>query len=201
MYPPRRLALVLVGALLSTFAGSARAETPLPSDARADHVRVAALGGVGFPELLSVEGLVQLERRVAVGLEYGALPKLTLGNVEIRSWALAGDARIFPWRGGPFFLGLRAGYQHLDASASVSVAALTLSGTATVNTWFLNPRMGFFWSWSLLTVGVDAGAQVPVTVDTSSSLPGSAGDTVTSTAQSFGGTILPTVSVRMGFVL
>ncbi|HEY3254273.1 MAG TPA: hypothetical protein VGJ91_10005, partial [Polyangiaceae bacterium] len=95
-------------------AGSAEAAR---SDKRTDHLRLGALVGVGFPRPLAIEGIVKLERALAFGLEYSTQPRITVSEVSFASWAVAGSARFFPLR-GPFFVGMRAGRQHLNAQAS-----------------------------------------------------------------------------------
>src|SRR4051794_26909559 len=65
-----------------------------------DPLRIGAIAGVGFPRPLAIEALVKIEGVVALGLEYSLLPKTTLGGVETRFWALAADARVFPFKNG-----------------------------------------------------------------------------------------------------
>jgi hypothetical protein len=152
-------------------AGSAEHEQ---SSKRTDHVRLGVLGSAGFPRPLSIEGIVKLERVLALGLEYSTLPRSTVSDVHFGCWAIAGSARVFPLR-GPFFLGLRAGRQHLSADAAVSGYGYTVPITLGVDTTFLNPQVGFLWTWEPgFTLGVDAGLQIPLSSDTSSTLATSA---------------------------
>jgi hypothetical protein len=62
-------------------------------------LRIGAVAGVGFPHPLAIEALVKIEGVLALGLEYSALPKTTIVGVNAKAWALAADARIFPFRG------------------------------------------------------------------------------------------------------
>ena len=178
----------------------------------AEHVKVGALAGVSFPRPLSVEGLVKLERAVAVGVEYSTLPDLTVSNVQVGCWAIAGSARFFPFR-GPFFVGLRAGRQHLLATAAVSAYGYSAPVGLSVDTTFLAPQVGFMWTWSPgITLGIDAGLQVPLASQSSSTLqatvPTVAQPYVTSARQSaenvaktVGQTPLPTIDlIRVGFL-
>ena len=76
--------------------------TPL-RDHRADEslpksLRVGAIGGVGFPEPLSIEGMGMIDGTVALGAEFGALPTTAIAGVQTSLWALAGDVRLFPFR-------------------------------------------------------------------------------------------------------
>ena len=73
-----------------------------------------------------------------------------------------------------------------------------------VDTWFVNPRVGFLWMWqSGIAVGFDAGLQFPLASDvtTTTSLGGSAIDgRVTSMSNTFGRRIVPTIDLlRIGF--
>ena len=168
-----------------------------------DGVRVGVLGGVGFPRPLAVEGVVLIDRLVLLGGEYSALPATTIEGVQTSLWAIAADARVFPFRGA-FFVGVRAGQQHLDQSATVTVTGVgTFSGSQSADTTFINPRIGFLWRWSVLAVGMDAGVQIPVSASTASNLPPgvSAPPAVTAVMQTLGQQTLPTIDLlRIGLV-
>jgi len=198
---------VLVAAL-STCTSPAVAQSESTPDERTDHVhvaRVGVLGGLGFPRPLAIEGLVGIANTVAVGAEYSFLPNTTINGVDTTFWALAADARIFPFGGG-FFIGARAGHQHLDGMTTVTVAPFgSATGALAVDTWFLNPRVGFLWMWhSGLALGIDAGVQLPLASTTTTTLP--AGLTidprVTRVADTLGRSAIPTIDLlRLGIVL
>jgi hypothetical protein len=177
---------------------------------RTDHLRIGALVGVGFPRPLAVEALVKLERTLALGLEYSTLPQISVSDVQVRAWAIAGSARVFPFR-GPFFVGLRAGRQHLNADTSVSGYGYTVPVALGVDTTFLNPQLGLLWTWDPgFSIGIDAGLQIPLTSSTTSSINVStpsaaqqyvkpAQNTIEDVARAVGQTVLPTVDlVRIG---
>ncbi len=117
------LTIVLLGS--SRLARADEAQPALPSErpdsvdqqgeAPPDHLRLGAIAGVGFPRPLAVEALAVFERTAAVGLEYGVMPSVTIDGVKASLWSLAGDARVLPFRGA-FFVGLRAGLQHLEGA-------------------------------------------------------------------------------------
>jgi hypothetical protein len=180
------------------------------STSRTDHLRIGALVGVGFPRPLAIEGIVKLERTLALGLEYSALPQISVSDVQVSAWAIAGSARVFPFR-GPFFVGLRAGRQHLNAQASVSGYGYTVPVSLGVDTTFLNPQIGFLWTWDPgFSIGIDAGLQIPLTSSTASSVDASMPsavqqyvsplqNTMESVAGTVGQTVLPTIDlVRIG---
>jgi hypothetical protein len=181
-------------------------------DRRTDHVRVGALLGVGAPRPLSIEGLVKLERTLAFGLEYSALPSITVSDVRLSCWAIAGSARVFPLK-GPFFVGLRGGRQHLDAATTVSAYGYSAPVTLGVDTTFLNPQIGLLWTWEPgFSVGIDAGVQIPLSSSTSSSIDAklpalaqpaasSAQSDAEGVARTVGQTVLPTIDlVRIGML-
>jgi hypothetical protein len=182
-----------------------------------DRVRVGVLGGIGFPRPLSLEGFVKIGRYVALGGQYSLMPASTFSDVHTSLWALSGEARVFPF-GGALFVGAGAGEQHLGASGSAVVPRLgRVSGSIDVDTWFVNPRVGFLWTFAGgLTVGVDAGVQIPVSVSQSAAIPTSvpanvlaaAGPAAVSRVESirsivdfFGSSALPTVDlVQVGLL-
>jgi hypothetical protein len=166
-------------------------------------VRFGVLGGVGFPRPLAIEAMVEVANVVAVGFEYGTLPGVTIDGVHAGLWSLAADARVFPFH-GVFFLGLRAGRQHVGASTTLSVESL---GSATeilaLDSWFVNPRVGFLWtSKEGLSLGVEAGVQFPVSPGVSSTLPLSLYPAAQRTVEVLGSSVIPTVDLlRVGLLL
>jgi hypothetical protein len=177
-----------------------------------EHVKVGALVGVSFPRPLSVEGIVKLEQLAALGVDYSALPQIGVSGVQLTSWAVAGSVRVFPFRSA-FFFGLRAGRQHLTADASVSAYGYAVPVGLSVDTTFLNPQLGFIWTWDPgITLGIDAGLQIPISSQASSSLQTAvpsvaqpavspAQQTLESVAKAAGQTTLPTLDlVRVGFL-
>lgn len=179
-------------------------KTVTDKDEDAEHVGIGALGGVGFPRPLSIEALLRIEQTVALGVEYSALPKMTIAGVDARMWALAADVRFFPFRGA-FFIGARGGLQRASASTTVSVPTLgSVSEEIDVETIFINPRLGFLWGRAPgLMVGIEAGVQIPLSHTVSSSLPSQAlaSQGVTNVTDIAGKSVLPTVDLlRLGFM-
>lgn len=147
-------------------ASASKGERPsgaAPRGERAEHFRVGPLVGVGFPRPFAIEGLAKFERLVGVGVEYSFLPRMNVMNVEASFAAIAADLRVFPFRGA-FFIGARAGRQWLDAQASVTTGRLgSFREGMVATTWFVNPRVGLLYTFdSGITVGIDAGVQVPI---------------------------------------
>jgi hypothetical protein len=167
-------------------------------------VDVGVLGGVGFPRPLAVEGLLKLDKVFAIGVEYSALPTITVSGVQASMWAIAGDARVFPFKNG-FFFGMSAGRQHLGEYATASVSHVgNVSATQSVDTTFLNPRIGFLWNWGAFALGMDAGVQIPVSSTVTSTIPPSVTPPpeVQSLTHAFGQGVLPTVDLlRIGLLM
>jgi hypothetical protein len=183
-------------------APSATGKSEREANANSSAVHVGVLGGIGFPRPLTVEALVDIDRILAIGGEYGFLPKTTISSVELGCWAASADARLFPFRSG-FFIGVRGGYQHLDASATVTVGSQSRSGSIAMETLFVNPRIGFLWMGRPgLAIGFEVGVQIPVSTSVSTALPAevAALDTnIKSTAETLGRTPLPTIDLlRLG---
>jgi hypothetical protein len=149
-------------------------ESPAPDAARdpSDRFWIGALAGVGFPRPVSFEVFARLGRSVGLGAEYGLLPSVTFDGVSVSAWAASVDLRLFPFHGA-FFFAVRGGYQHLDGSASVTIASVgSASAGAELDTWFLNPRLGFLWTVKYgFTIAIEAGVQLPLGSSFSSSLP------------------------------
>jgi hypothetical protein len=194
----------------------ARADEPPPpsgtsasSDARPDpdrasnddsvhRPRFGAVAGLGFPRPLSIEALIKLDDYVAVGGEYGVLPSITVDGVETTLSSFAADGRIFPFRNA-FYVGLRAGRQHVGAETGVSVESLgALNETLALDSWFLNPRIGVLWTAaSGLTVGAEIGIQIPLSSDITSSLPLAYAPEAEAerAVNTFGKSVLPTINL------
>ena len=175
--------------------------------APAEHLRIGAIAGVGFPRPLAIEALIRIERLVVVGAEYGILPTITISGLRTNLWSLAADARVFPFRGA-FFVGILAGRQHVGASTTLSLGSLSrgslgsLTEDLSLDSWFVNARLGFLWtSHAGLAFGIDAGVQVPVGTTVSSTLPLSLYPPAQRRVDSLGGTVLPTIDLlRLGLL-
>ena len=175
-----------------------RGEPRAPKAAGKEQVQIGAIGGVGFPRPLSIEGLMKIERTVALGLEYSVLPTTNIGGVDFKASAVAGDLRVFPFA-GPFFFGTRLGRQHFEASTSLTIASYgTVHGDTTTDTWFVNPRLGFLHTWSSgFTLGLEGGLQIPLSHTTANKVPDgvTVPTSITRVSDLFGASVLPTVSL------
>ncbi len=181
----------------------APSENELPEVSGIRPVRAGVIAGVGFPHPLAIEALVEFSGLVAVGAEYAALPAVTIDGVRTSLWSLAADVRVFPFRGA-FYVGLRAGRQHVEATTTVSLMSF---GSATevldLDTWFLNPSVGFLWtSREGFTFGLELGVQIPISPSTSSTLPLALYPAAAPTIHTLGSSALPTIDLlRIGLLL
>jgi hypothetical protein len=163
-----------------------------------DDVQLGVLGGVGFPRPFSIGALLKIERAFAMGVEYSTSPTLGLGGADWSYHAIAADVRVFPTQSW-FFLGMRVGKQHLTGTTTFSTEQTgQLTESLTMDTWFVNPRVGFLYtSKEGLTLGIDAGLQIPVSHTMSTTLPAGTPlpGTVDSVTNFLGAKIIPSVTV------
>jgi hypothetical protein len=195
------LTLMLVGS-------TAHADDPdsKPTEPSAEHFRAGALVGAGFPRPLSVGAFGMVDRTLGFGIEYGMLPRLNIAGAEVSMQAVTADVRLHPFKNA-FFIGLAGGHQWLDMSASMSAGGFSGAHSLSATTWFINPRIGALHTFSNgITIGVDAGIQIPVASDTSVASTGVAANdadgqrTLRSAANTLGNGVTPTFDLlRIGF--
>ena len=178
---------------------------------RAEHFRIGPLVGVGFPRPFAIEGFAKIEKLVGVGFEYSFLPRMNFVNVDTGFEAFAVDLRVFPFKGS-FFIGARAGRQWLDAKARLTAGALgSFTESMEAHTWFLNPRAGFLHTFqSGITLGIDAGVQVPINpsyersgraTDAGMAVQTGIDGTLVAVANALGNSTTPTIDLlRLGFL-
>jgi hypothetical protein len=169
-------------------------------------IRIGAFAGIGLPRPLSVEGMLKIGDVVGLGLEYSVLPTVSASGVNATFSAIDADLRIFPLRNG-FFVGVAAGRQQFAATSTIALplGLGSLDERVSGESWFVNPRLGFLWTWSWgLTVGIDAGVQIPVATSFTNTIPSelAVSQTATDVAHFFGKDVLPTVDLlRLGLML
>lgn len=177
----------------------ASGETPSPYPP----LRAGAIAGMGFPRPFAIEAIAQLWMHLAVGIEYGIMPDVTVNDVRVGTWSLAGDARWLPWR-GPLFFGVRAGVQHAEVSGSLPISGLgPVNETLGLDASFVNPRVGLLWVMrSGLVLGMEAGVQIPLSTSMTSTWSLAWVPSLQRQIDSLERSVLPTVDLfRVGFVL
>ncbi len=204
-------ATLTIGSTQPNAEGAAPLQTPPPDrdrPAKDDGVdraplRLGALGGVGFPRPLSVEAMLKIGGYVGLGVEYGVMPTISISGVDTSLWSLAGDLRVFPFRGA-FFVGVTAGFKHVEGSGSVTAAGVTLpSEYAALDSWYVSPKIGFLWTVKYgFTFGIDAGVELPIASTFSTSLPGFMASAVQSSGvvQTLSGPLPAIDLLRLGFL-
>lgn len=132
--------------------------------------RVGATVGAGLPSPISGQLLVKYKDVVGLNAEYGFLPELTLPtkeDVKVSQHMADFALHVYPFKGA-FFLGCGVGFQNLTASSQVTDQGVTGTATASVDTVFVSPRLGFLHRFDFgLALGMDVGVQLPVSGSTS----------------------------------
>jgi hypothetical protein len=238
--------------------------TPEPAAARphedeeesVDQFKIGPVVGVGIPAIVSVGGTVKVTRFIGLGANLGLIPKVQLdyyGKATLSYQHLDFYARIYPLGGG-FFLHGGVGYMHVDGTLKSTynlgpqVTApglgtiggdITYNAAGSVKALMLTALIGYFYTTSIgFSIGVDAGAQIPIAPAevkyTSDPLPAaltppagpcpdptadpfgagrckvqkqaqvyktSADDSVRDSLEKIGRTVLPTLNLRIGWIL
>lgn len=174
---------------------------------RAAQSRIGLLVGMaGAQQPVHAELAARLRGWASVGLGFGVLPSalgaalLSAANVQggkLSSWSLETAVQLFPFRGS-FFLGTAVGLMSLSASAATQAGAVTLDVTSI----YVTPRLGWLATWdSGFTLGFDMGAQVPLTSAVGVTGPSQAASNLESVSRLLATTPLPTVALRLGWLL
>lgn len=134
---------------------------------------LGATVGAGVPSPISGQVLVKYKKVIGLNAEYGFLPTLTLpggDNIQVSQHMADFGLHVYPFKGA-FFLGCGMGFQNLSASATttqqVQGQSVTGQATASVDTVFVSPRLGFLHRFDFgLAIGMDVGVQIPVSGST-----------------------------------
>ena len=183
--------------------------------------------GVGLPSLLSLGGTIKLTRFLGGGINLGLIPTTKLsfyGQAKLSYQEIDVYGRIYPF-GGSLFLGAGVGYATvkgtienpvITAMYGVDTVELQFSSVASVQTMVLTPQLGFLRTFGGgLSVGMDVGAQIPIAPSQiqfetrTPDLPQVVIDQyvtpneaeVRSTLEKIGRTPIPTVNLRLGWLL
>lgn len=155
------VAVLFAGAMLLT-ASTSHAEEKGPLG----DFRVGATAGLGLPSPISGQLLGKYKNIVGLNAEYGFLPQLSLGSVQVSQHMADFSVHLYPFKGA-FFVGLGLGFQNLTASSQVTQQGVTGTAQASVDTVFISPRLGFLHRFDFgLAIGMDVGVQLPVSGST-----------------------------------
>ncbi len=100
---------------------------------RTDHVRIGAIGGLGFPRPL--EGMVRIERTIGLGLE--SVASVTLSeSMAVETWFVNPRVGVlFTWKPG-FTIGIDAGVQlpvAVTTTSTLPISVLPAEVTSAAN--------------------------------------------------------------------
>ncbi len=211
-----------------------QAKSEPDDDEEPDTFRIGLLLGGGLPSLLSLGGMLKLTRFLGAGVNVGLIPKVQLsyyGDATLSYQHYDIYGRLFPFGGG-FFLGAGAGYATVEGTLSKTIDTSMFAGAApasglprslayesraSVRTLVLTTLIGYLYTFnSGFTLGVDAGAQIPIApsqIDFESGVSGGfppafveqylapTDASVQSSLEKLGRTTLPTVNLRLGWLL
>lgn len=143
---------------------------------------------------------------VSLGFGMGGVPSalgdplLQAGGVkqgQLSSWSADASLLLHPFRGS-FFLGASLGHMSLDAQAPTQAGPVSVS----VATQYVSPRLGWLATWdSGFSLGFDVGAQLPLSPEVTAVAPAGKQSNVESLARSLAALPLPTVGLRLGWML
>jgi hypothetical protein len=195
-----------------------------------DQFKIGPLVGTGIPSLLSLGGTLKLTRFLGAGVNVGLIPKVRLsyyGDATLSYQHYDVYGRLYPFGGG-LFLGAGAGYATIEGTLErqLDLAGVTLPGVpdsllyvsrGSVRTLVLTALIGYLHTFGAgFSIGVDAGAQIPIApseIDfdggASVDLPDSVvnqyleptNQTVRDTLESIGRSTVPTLNLRIGWIL
>jgi len=191
--------------------------------------RIGFLVGTGLPNVLNFGGAIKLTDYFGAGLNVGLIPKVKVSiygdaTLSYREYDVYG--RLFPF-GGAFFLGAGVGYATVRGTLVDTVdlpsgtpglpSSIDITSQASVRTLVLTPQLGLQHTFKVgLTLGIDVGAQIPIapsqidfTTQVPSYVPQAVVDEfvtpidrkVRDTLETVGRTTVPTINLRIGWLL
>jgi hypothetical protein len=204
-------------------------------DDKVDQFKIGPVVGVGVPSIISVGGTLKITRFLGAGVNLGLIPKVQLsyyGDATLSYQHVDIYGRLYPFGGG-FFLHGGLGYANINGTltgqqsytSALGSGSVDYNGVGKVHTPTLTALIGYFYTTSIgFSIGVDAGAQIPVapsTIDFSSThtvrtnpsaaepfikqqaddYAAKADQSVRDTLEKIGRTTIPTVNIRIGWIL
>ena len=188
--------------------------------------RIGFLIGGGLPDLLSLGGQIKLTRYFGAGINASFIPTVKVSlygqaQISFQEYDLYGH--IYPF-GGAFFLGAGVGYATVKGSLSNTYTippgfstpgheSVSIESQGSVRTLVLTPQIGLLKTFGPgFSIGFDVGAQVPIApsqVDNKTQAPSYIpanqvkpyDDKVHSTLTTMGRQVLPTVNLKIGWLL
>ena len=127
--------------------------------------------GLGVPDGFRFGAFTKWRGILGGGAAFSLLPQTTVPGVNAQILRASGEifTRVHPFRGA-FFLGVAGGYAQTRGTMSEQTTAFHQSQRVVVNAYaravYVAPQLGFQWMLPLgLTVGFDAGVEIPIATD------------------------------------
>jgi hypothetical protein len=205
------LALVALSAAAPAALAQSLPEPPLisapggPELSRSRSLRFGILAGSGAPQPLGLEAFARFNDYFGAGFGIGLLPApvgeallAAAGqNGSLDSMAFEGELRLFPFRGA-FYLGGALGHMGLSATGRSHGYPVAVD----IGTIYAAPRFGWLGTWdSGFAIGLDLGVQVPISPDVTVKSDSPGQSYIESAARQLASSPLPTIALRMGFLL
>ena len=201
-------------------------EEPSEEEGPMGPFRLGVVAGVGAPSLIGFGITTKLTPYFGAGANLGLIPSVQIpvyGQATISYQEYDAYLRAYPFGGG-FFLGAGIGYEnaHGTFSTTGTVPAIqgispaqdvTVTSEANVRSLIFIPQIGYLHRYgSGILLGIDVGAQIPIDstdVTLSTNLPpgvpsevaAPAIDEVRSSLQKIGKQVIPTLNLRVGYML
>ncbi|MBS2023791.1 MAG: hypothetical protein JST92_15415 [Deltaproteobacteria bacterium] len=168
------------------------------------------LGAFGIQQPVRGDVMIRVHDYLAFGASIGGIPEglggallsaAKVSNGTLSALSADGSLFVFPFRGS-FFLGASLGRMGLSASATTTSGAQTGTIFIDAHETYLTPRAGWFATWdSGFSFGFDLGAQLPLDTQIVTTGTSSKASNVDSLVHAVAGLPLPTVAVRLGWML
>jgi len=134
-------------------------------------VRPGPTVGIGVPDGMRLGLFVKWRGLLAMGGAFSMLPETTVPGLGADVVRASGEGflRVHPFRGA-FFLGVAGGYAQTKGTMSEMRTAFRQTQRVQTHAYarsiYVSPHLGFQWMIaSGLTIGFDAGVQIPVSTD------------------------------------
>lgn len=135
-------------------------------------MRAGAAAGVGVPDGIRLSAVFKWSGVIAFGGAFSTLPSLTLPGTDATIARTGGEGfvRVHPFRTA-FFFGIAGGFAHTSGTYSEVVKGQRIALSGTTGTGYVAPHLGFhFMLPYTLTLGFDAGVEIPIAASREGSL-------------------------------
>lgn len=121
------------------------------------------VGIVSIPRPINVELSLKPNELLGFGVGFSMIPRIEVDEFAANMYAFNAVGRIFPFKGS-FYVGLGAGVQNINVEAYQDIRNQRYTGQVEHTSLFVTPQVGWLWMWdSGFTLGLNLGAQIPLT--------------------------------------